>query len=81
YLSHLRFADDIVMLAESLEDLSCMLGELNAASRRVGLGMNLDKTKVMFNDHIISGPVIVESAVLEVVSEYTYLGQIIIDSW
>lgn len=75
YLSHLRFADNIVIMVESIEDLSCMLGELNAASLRVGLGMNLDKTKVMFNDHIIPGPVIVESAVLEVVSEYTYLGQ------
>ncbi|KAL0882361.1 hypothetical protein ABMA27_000862 [Loxostege sticticalis] len=50
YLSHLRFADDIVLMAESLQDLQKMLHSLNAASMSVGLRMNLDKTKVMFND-------------------------------
>lgn len=67
YLSHLRFADDIVIMAESLQDLQKMLSSLNAASRRVGLGMNLDKTKVMFNEHIIPEPISVEGVVLEVV--------------
>ncbi|KAL0880275.1 hypothetical protein ABMA27_002732 [Loxostege sticticalis] len=53
YLSHLRFAVDIVLMAESLQDLQKMLHSLNAASMSVGLRMNLDKTKVMFNDFII----------------------------
>ncbi|XP_047533375.1 uncharacterized protein LOC125068313 [Vanessa atalanta] len=48
-ISHLRFADDIVIIAESLEQLTEMLRSLSDSSRRVGLGMNLDKTKVMFN--------------------------------
>ncbi|CAG9134033.1 unnamed protein product [Plutella xylostella] len=48
YMSHLRVADDIVIMAESLQELSWMLSGLNAASPRVGLGMNLDKTKVMY---------------------------------
>lgn len=47
---HLRFADDIELLAESLQGLDRMLSSLNAASRRVGLGMNL--TMVMFNAHV-----------------------------
>jgi hypothetical protein len=74
-LAHLRFADDIVIMAESLQDLQEMLSSLNAASRRVGLGMNLDKTKVMFNEHIVPEPVSVEGVPLEVVQEYVYLGQ------
>ncbi|CAG9133443.1 unnamed protein product [Plutella xylostella] len=77
YMSHLRFADDIVIMAESLQELSWVLSGLNAASRRVGLGMNLDKTKVMYNAHIKPEPVAVGEATLEVVQEYVYLGQTI----
>ncbi|CAG9120111.1 unnamed protein product [Plutella xylostella] len=77
YMSHLRFADDIVIMAESLQELSWMLSGLNAASRRVGLGMNLDKTKVMYNAHIKPEPVAVGEATIEVVQEYVYLGQTI----
>ncbi|CAG9134349.1 unnamed protein product [Plutella xylostella] len=77
YMSHLRFADDIVIMAESLQELSWMLSGLNAASRRVGLGMNLDKTKVMYNAHIKPEPVAVGEATIEVVKEYVYLGQTI----
>ncbi|XP_047543296.1 uncharacterized protein LOC125075632 [Vanessa atalanta] len=76
-ISHLRFADDIVIIAESLEQLTEMLRSLSDSSRRVGLGMNLDKTKVMFNRHVVPGPIYVEGKPLEVVSEYTYLGQVI----
>ena len=77
YISHLRFADDVVIMATSLEDLNAMLNSLNSASRRVGLGMNLDKTKVMFNEYVIPSPVTVEGVVVEVVSHYTYLGQMV----
>lgn len=70
YISHLRFADDIVVMAESLEQLSGMLRSLDESSRHVGLGMNLDKTKVMFNEHVVPGPISVEGSVLEVVKKY-----------
>ncbi|WP_337242217.1 reverse transcriptase domain-containing protein, partial [Proteus faecis] len=52
YITHLRFADDIVVMAESLEDLSTMLNDLNEVSRQVGLEMNMDKTKIMSNVHV-----------------------------
>ncbi|CAH2095233.1 unnamed protein product [Euphydryas editha] len=55
-----------------------MLSGLNEASGRVGLGMNLDKSNVMLNSHVISSLIIVEGITLEVVHEYVvYLGQII----
>lgn len=47
YISHLRFADDIVLMAESLQHLQQMLNGLADSSRRIGLRMNMDKTKVM----------------------------------
>ncbi|CAH2103906.1 unnamed protein product [Euphydryas editha] len=39
--------------------------------------MNLDKTKVMLNSHIIPNPITVEGITLEGVREYVYPGQII----
>ncbi|CAK1586319.1 unnamed protein product [Parnassius mnemosyne] len=77
YITHLRFADDIVLMAESLEDLSTMLNDLNSVSQRIGLKMNMDKTKIMFNVHVTPMPVVVGSTKLEVVDEYVYLGQIV----
>ena len=40
---------------------------LNAASRRVGLGMILDKNKVIFNEHIIPETISAEGVAVEVV--------------
>ena len=37
--------------------------------------MNLNKTKVMFNEHVVPGPISVDSIPLEVVSDYVYLDQ------
>ena len=50
YLTHPRFADDIIIFANSMEELQEMLRELNQASLEVGLSMNLKKTKVMYNE-------------------------------
>ena len=50
YLSHLRFANGIIIFANSMEELQEMLRELNQASLEVGLSMNLKKTKVMYNE-------------------------------
>ncbi|CAG4999976.1 unnamed protein product [Parnassius apollo] len=80
YITHLRFADDIVLMAESLQDLSTMLNDLNGVSQRIGLKikMNMDKTKIVFNIHVTPMPVVVGSTMLEVVDEYVYLGQIVL---
>ena len=75
YITHLRFADDIVVMAESMEDLGTMLNDLSRVSQLVGLQMNMDKTKVMSNAHVIPVPVLVGNAILEVVDHYVYLGQ------
>ena len=43
-LTHPRFADDIIIFANSMEKFQEMLHELNQASLEVGLSMNLKKT-------------------------------------
>ena len=50
YLTHPRFADDIIIFANSMEEFQEMLHELNQASLEVGLSMNLKKNKVMYNE-------------------------------
>ncbi|KAI8433263.1 hypothetical protein MSG28_015334 [Choristoneura fumiferana] len=76
YFTHLRFADDIVVMAETMEDLSAMLADLSrVVSDRVSLKINMDKTKVMSN--VVPAPVIVGGSALEVVDDYVYLGQTI----
>ena len=62
-------------MAESLQDLQQMLESQVDSSVSNGLWMNLDKTKVMFNEHITPEPIVVNDSTLEVIREYVYLGQ------
>lgn len=74
YLSHLRFADDIVIISNNLNELSDMLLELKVMSEKVGLTMNLNKTKVMTPEVT---PVNIGNVTIENVKEYVYLGHLI----
>ncbi|RVE41117.1 hypothetical protein evm_014233 [Chilo suppressalis] len=60
-----------------LEDLNTMLEHLSDASQRVGLKMNMDKTKIMSNAHVAPAPINVGNVTLEVVDHYVYLGHTI----
>lgn len=74
-LTHLRFADDIVLFAKTPGDLCRMLNELASESEKVGLKLNPEKTKVMTN-----GPksgIHVGASQISYVEEYIYLGQLI----
>ena len=77
YLSHLRFADDIIIVAPTKEELQEMLTELNEASKSVGLHMNFRKTKVMSNKYSENAEDIleIENQQIEEVDHYIYLGQ------
>ena len=50
FLSNLRFADDIFLCTETPQERQQMLHELSDESRRMGLKMNIAKTKVMVVD-------------------------------
>ena len=47
HLNNLRFADDIVLISSDVSELGEMLEQLNNAAKKVGLRMNLSKTKII----------------------------------
>ncbi|XP_060517971.1 uncharacterized protein LOC132696860 [Cylas formicarius] len=76
YLSHLRFADDIVLFADNQQDLQDMLLELDQNSKKIGLKMNIGKTKYMTNDNITQETRIeIDNKKIEHTESYVYLGQ------
>ena len=77
YLSHLIFADDIVLIANSTSKLQEMLQDIHDISNPVGLKMRLGKTKVMCNEHVNKDDVIVDGKKIEEVDSYVYLGQMV----
>jgi len=48
-LNNLRFADDVVIIADNENDLKVMVTERNEESEKVGLKINIKKCKVMTN--------------------------------
>ena len=76
YLNHLRFADDIVIISETKEQLQAMVQELATESSKRGLRLNKGKPKTMTNTNEQLNA-IVQDTTLEQVSEYIYkyLGQ------
>lgn len=77
YLAHLEFADDILLIAHSPQELEQMLIDIHNASKPVGLNMHLGKTKVMFNKHVTPAVVTVNGTIVEQVDSYVYLGRTI----
>ena len=53
-ISNLRYADDITLMAESEEELKSLLMKVKEESEKVGLKLNIQKTKIMASGHIIS---------------------------
>uniref|UniRef100_A0A914UNI2 Reverse transcriptase domain-containing protein n=1 Tax=Plectus sambesii TaxID=2011161 RepID=A0A914UNI2_9BILA len=74
-LNHLRFADNIVIVGEAIEEVEKMLRELDRESAKVGLRMNRSKTKWMKNHQVGEGNFKIGSEEIEEVSGYIYLGQ------
>ena len=53
-ISNLRYADDITIMAESEEELKSLLMKVQEESEKVGLKLNIQKTKIMASGTIIS---------------------------
>ena len=47
-ISNLRYADDSTLMAESEEELKGLLMKVKEESEKVGLKLNIQKTKIMF---------------------------------
>ena len=46
-INHLRYADDITLMAESEEELKSLLMKVKEESEKVGLKLNIQKTKII----------------------------------
>ena len=53
-INHLRYADDTTPMAESEEELKSLLMKLKVESEKVGLKLNIQKTKIMASGPITS---------------------------
>ena len=53
-INHLRYADDTNLMAESEEELESLLMKVKVESERVGLKLNIQKTKIMASGTITS---------------------------
>ena len=53
-INNLRYADDITLMAESEEELKNLLMKVKEESEKVGLKLNIQKTKVMASGPITS---------------------------
>ena len=53
-INHLRYADDTTLMAESEEELKSLLTKVNEESEKVGLKLNIQKSKIMASGPITS---------------------------
>ena len=53
-ISNFRYADDTILMAESEEELKSLLMKLKEKSEKVGLKLNIHKTKIMTSGPITS---------------------------
>ena len=53
-INNLRYADDTILMAESEEELKSLLMKVKEESEKVGLKLNIQKTKIMASGPITS---------------------------
>ena len=53
-INYLRHADDTTLMAENKEELNCLLMKVKEESEKVGLKLNIQKTKIMASSPITS---------------------------
>ena len=77
-INNLRFADDIVLMTNSEEDLQSLVSKVHTVSKRFGLKINIGKTEVqMISKESQPLSVYIEEEKLKQVQTFTYLGGVI----
>ena len=67
-INNLRYADDITLMAESEEELKSLLTKVKEESEKVGLKLNIQKTKIMASGLITSWEI--DGETVETVSDF-----------
>ena len=75
-ISNLRYADDIVLLARSEEELQELVKRVENAGKKYGLMINTEKTKVMTSEGV-KCEIVIGKDKIEQVARFTYLGSVI----
>ena len=67
-INHLRYADDTTLMADSEEELKSLLMKVKEESDKLGLKLNIQKTKIMASDPIT--PWEIDGERVETVSDF-----------
>ena len=71
-INNLRYADDTTLMAESEEELKSLLMKVKVESEKVGLKLNIQKTKIMVSSPITSWQI--DGETVETMSDFIFLG-------
>ena len=71
-INNLRYADDTTLMAESEEELKSLLMKVKEESEKVGLKLNIQKTKIMASGPITSWQI--DGETMETVTDFIVLG-------
>ena len=71
-INNLRYTDDTTLMAESEEELKSLLMKVKEKSEKVGLKLNIQKTKIMASGPITSRQI--DGETVETVSDFIFLG-------
>ena len=71
-INNLTYADDTTLMAESEEELKSLLMKAKEESEKVGLKLNIQKTKIMTSGPITSREI--DGETVETVSDFIFLG-------
>ena len=71
-INNLRYADDTTLMAESEEELKSFLMKVKEESEKVGLKLNMQKTKIMASGPITSWEI--DEETVETVRDFIFLG-------
>ena len=71
-INNLRYADDTTLMAESEEELKSLLMKVKEESEKVGLKLNIQKTKIMASGPITSSQI--DGETMETVTDFIFGG-------
>ena len=71
-INNLRYADDTTLLAESYEELKSLLMKMKEESKKAGLKLNTQKTKIMASGPMTSWQI--DGETMETVTDFIFLG-------
>ena len=71
-INHLRYADDTTLMAESEEELKILYRKVKEESEKVGLKLNIQKTKIVASSPITSREI--DGETVETVADFIFLG-------